>query len=144
MTTLILQTITRVVTPVVLLLSAYLLWRGHDSPGGGFIGALVAGAAVVLTYLAYGSEGVDRMLPLRSETLLSAGLLIALGMGLGGIVAGGDFLEGAVVVYHPPVIGEFKLAASFVFDIGVLLIVLAVIVAIVRYLGESHEGDEQE
>jgi multicomponent Na+:H+ antiporter subunit A len=59
-----------------------------------------------------------------------------------GVQAGGQFLESAVVELDLPVIGELKLAASFIFDVGVFLIVLAVVVAIVRYLGESHDEEE--
>lgn len=135
----ILATSTRILTPVIVVVSVYFLIRGHDSPGGGFIGALVAGAAVVLNYLSYGIAGVRRLLPVTAGTLLGAGLLLATGVGLGGLLVGGDFLEGAIWKWQSP-LGELKVTASLFFDIGVFFIVVGVVVAIMRYLGEEHAG----
>lgn len=138
MSTLILRATTRVLTPIMVVLSLYLLMRGHDAPGGGFIAALVAGAAVVLQYLANGLQGVRRFLPVEVGTLTGIGLLLAVGFGLAGLVLGVTFLEGALWKLDVPVVGEVKVAASLSFDIGVYLIVLSVVVAIVRYLGEER------
>jgi multicomponent Na+:H+ antiporter subunit A len=137
MSTLILRTAARMLTPLIVVLSIYLLLRGHDSPGGGFIGALVAGAAVVLQYLANGTEGVNRFLPVQFSTLLGLGLLMAVGVGLGGVVVGGQFLQSAIWKFDVPLLGELKVTASLGFDVGVFLVVLSVVVAIVRYLGEE-------
>ena len=139
MRSLILATSTRILTPVIVVVSVYLLMRGHNSPGGGFIGALVAGAAVVLNYLAHGIAGLRRLLPVTAGTLLGAGLLLATTVGLGGLVVGGQFLESAVWEWHSP-LGELKVTASLFFDIGVFFIVVGVVVAIMRYLGEEHEA----
>ena len=74
-----LQVAGRVLIPGMVVLSAYLLWRGHDDPGGGFIAALVGGVAVGLHQVATGFRGLPRLL--RPETLTGAGLLLALGTG---------------------------------------------------------------
>lgn len=137
MSSLIVRATTRGLTPVMIALSLWLLFRGHDEPGGGFIASLVAGAAVVLQYLANGVEGVRRFLPFRATTLLGVGLLVATGFGLAGLSLGAEFLEGAIWTVEVPGLGEVKAAASLVFDVGVYLVVLAVVVAIVRYLGEE-------
>lgn len=136
MTTVILRTTARLVTPIIGILSVYLLLRGHNAPGGGFIAALVGGAAVVLRWLA-GTQ--HRWRVPQAALLLGSGLLVAVGTGLAGLVLGGDFLEGAIGRWTLPLIGEVKVTASLAFDAGVYLVVLAMIVAIVSYLG----GEDQ-
>lgn len=137
MSTIILRATTRAIIPIIVLLSIYLLLRGHDAPGGGFIAALVAGAAVVLQFLANGLDGVRRLLPIRFATLLSVGLVIAVSVGLVPVLFGGQFLEGTLFEIPLPLGRELKIASSLGFDIGVYLVVLSVIVVIIRYLGED-------
>ncbi len=139
MTTVILRTVARALTPVVVILSIYLLLRGHDAPGGGFIGGLVGGAAVVLQYLGHGPERTTRLLPVRFDILLGIGLLAAVGTGLVALLLGGHFLEGGLWKHELPLIGELKVAASLAFDVGVFLVVLSVVTAIVTSLGERSE-----
>lgn len=137
MSTSILRAVTRVLTPLIVLLALLLLGRGHDAPGGGFIGALAAGAAAVLQYLAHGARGLRRLVPFEPGTLLAAGLGIALSFGLAGLVFGQSFLQGAV--WRPVVLGaEVKIAASVVFDLGVFLVVVGVVVSFLRSLGEDE------
>lgn len=136
----ILQMTARLLTPIIILFSLYLLWRGHDAPGGGFIAALAGGAAIMLQYLAYGPDAARRFLPIHPTTLLGSGLLLAVGYGVAGLLAGGRFLEGAVWKAQVPVIGEVKLVASLAFDVGVYLVVVAVVSSIVRYFGEEAEA----
>jgi multicomponent Na+:H+ antiporter subunit A len=134
---LIVRATTRVLTPGILVLSLVLLVRGHDEPGGGFIGGLVAGAAVVLEYLAGGPERLRRFPPVRGTILLATGIGLAVAYGLAGLAFGDAFLEGAVWKAEVPVAGELKVAASLAFDAGVYLVVLALVVAYVRVLGEE-------
>ncbi|HVL81066.1 MAG TPA: MnhB domain-containing protein [Actinomycetota bacterium] len=131
MSTPILRWTARALTPVIVVVSLYFLLRGHNSPGGGFIAALVAGSAVVLQYLAHGLDGVRRFIPVRFATLLSLGLVIAVVSGLVPLAFGGAFLEQTTFD-----IGDLHLSSSLAFDIGVYLVVLSVVVVIVRYLGE--------
>jgi multisubunit Na+/H+ antiporter MnhB subunit len=138
MNTVILRFTVRVLTPVIFALSVYLLLRGHDSPGGGFIAALLAGAAVVLQHYAGGPKGALRTIPLSFSSLVGAGLLLAAGMGVAGLFAGADFLTGGVHKFDVPALGELKVTASLVFDLGVYFVVLAVIVAVVSHLGEEE------
>ncbi len=138
MNTVILRFTVRLLAPVILGLSVYLLLRGHNAPGGGFIAGLLAGTVVVLRYYAGGPRGALRTIPLSFASLLGAGLLLAVGMGLAGLFAGADFLTGGVHAFEVPVVGELKVTASLVFDLGVYLIVLAVVVAVVSYLGDEE------
>lgn len=136
---LILSVAARIITPIAFLLSLWLLIRGHDRPGGGFIAALVAGSAVVLQYLAAGLGGVRRFLPFSAGALAGVGLVVAGGYGIAGLVGGAGYLGGAVWEIGVPVLGEVKVAASLAFDLGVYLVVLGVVVTVIRYMGEEHE-----
>jgi multicomponent Na+:H+ antiporter subunit A len=131
----------RLVFHTVLVLSVYLLFAGHNAPGGGFIGGLVAGAAVFLRYIAAGSAGaaVSRF---RFEVLLGLGLLISSVSGVASLVGGREFLESWVLDERIGVLGQVKVTASLPFDIGVYLVVLGLTVAIVDSLG--READESE
>lgn len=138
MNTVILRFTVRVLSPVIFGLSIYLLLRGHNAPGGGFIAALLAGTVVVLRHYAGGPRGALRSMPLSFAALVGSGLLLAVGMGFAGLVAGADFLTGGVQELTLPLVGTQKVTASLVFDTGVYLIVLGVVVAIVSYLGEER------
>lgn len=138
MNTLIVRTLARVLIPLMVGFSVYLLYRGHDAVGGGFIGALVAGAAIVMQYLAWGPEGVRRWGWLHFDRMIGAGLVIAVAVGLGGLVAGAPFLSTAYVSTNLPVIGEFSVTSSLIFDVGVYLVVVGMVLAAVRLLGERR------
>jgi multicomponent Na+:H+ antiporter subunit A len=128
----------RVLTPGMILLAVYFLLRGHDAPGGGFIAALIAGATLVLQYLSGGVRRVRSLLPVPPASLLGAGLLLAVGYGAAGLLAGGEFLQGAIweVELGP---ASAKLAASLAFDVGVFLVVLGAFAAYLHAFG-SEDG----
>ncbi|QBI19514.1 Na(+)/H(+) antiporter subunit B [Egibacter rhizosphaerae] len=136
MSTVILRTGQRVLVPLMVAFSLYLLLRGHNEVGGGFIGGLAAGAAVVLEYLTLGTRGVLRYRFLRFVPLCGWGLALATVYGIGGLVLGQSFLQSAKFE-----LGQFELAASLVFDVGVWLIVVGMVVAIMTYLGEPRDDD---
>jgi len=113
----------RLLAPIIVTLALYLLVRGHDQPGGGFIAALVAGMAVALGALSGGGRfRVAR--GLRTAPLIAAGLLICAGVGLAALVAGQAFLT--------PLKGPFGLSTSLLFDAGVFLLVLGVMVTAIN------------
>ena len=82
MTSPIFRTAARLLMPLLLLFSVFLLLRGHNEPGGGFVGGLVAAAAFALYVIAYGVERARQALLVKPLTLLGAGLLIALASGV--------------------------------------------------------------
>ena len=92
MTSSILQTATRLLMPLLLLFAVFLLLRGHNQPGGGFVGGLVVAASFVLYSIAFGVDAARRALLVRSSTLLGIGLLVALVSGLPGVVLGQPFM----------------------------------------------------
>ena len=92
MTSSILQTATRVLMPLLLLFAVFLLLRGHNQPGGGFVGGLVVASSFVLYSIAFGVDAARRALLVRPSTLLGVGLLVALTSGLAGVLIGQPFM----------------------------------------------------
>nr|WP_239523625.1 hydrogen gas-evolving membrane-bound hydrogenase subunit E [Geodermatophilus normandii] len=126
---LVLQVAGRVLIPGMAALSAYLLWRGHDEPGGGFIAALVGGIAVGLHQVANGFPRLPRLL--RPEPLVGAGLLLALGTGSAAALRGEAFLA----PFDVPLLGAVGIGSALLFDLGVYLLVLALLVTAFDRLG---------
>jgi multicomponent Na+:H+ antiporter subunit A len=138
---LILDTVLDVIFRTALLFSVFLLFAGHNAPGGGFVGGLVAGAALVLRYVAEGVDGIDRVLPVPSSRLLGAGLLLALFTGAGGWIWDDAFLASAALELDVPVLGTVKTTTALPFDIGVYTVVIGMVLAVLRTLG--REGDAE-
>ena len=130
----VLQVAGRVLIPGMAALSAYLLWRGHDEPGGGFIAALVGGIAVGLHQVANGFPGLPRLL--RPEPLVGAGLLLALGTGTTAALRGDPFLT----PFDIPGLGAVGIGSALLFDVGVYLLVLALLVTAFDRLGAGPAG----
>ncbi|HET9265997.1 MAG TPA: Na+/H+ antiporter subunit B [Vicinamibacterales bacterium] len=131
MTSQIFRAAARILMPLLLLFSIFLLVRGHNQPGGGFVGGLVASAAFALYSIAYGVERARRALLVEPLTLLGAGLLIALVSGLPAALRGQPFLT-AQWMLQPVVIGT-----PLVFDVGVFLVVTGVVLMMVFTLAEE-------
>jgi multicomponent Na+:H+ antiporter subunit A len=137
---LILQTVANGLGVAMIVASLWLLVRGHDAVGGGFIGGLTAGAAVVTFYLSHGHERVWQSRWLRVTPMVGAGLLLSAGYGLAGLLTGKGFLAGGKLSLP----GGIDVAASLVFDIGVYLVVVGMVVSIVRHLGQGLPEDQVE
>ncbi len=127
--------LTRALFPVILLVSLYIALRGHNAPGGGFAGGLIAGIAFAMRFLAGGSPRLRRDRPLPTSGLIGTGLLLAIGSGLVPLLAGSEFLDSKIAHLHVPVIGEVELVSAAVFDIGVYLLVLGVVLSFLTHLG---------
>jgi multicomponent Na+:H+ antiporter subunit B len=125
---LILRTAARTLRPLLLLMSLVVLFRGHHEPGGGFAGGLLAAAAFSIRPIRRASEPGRRELPLDPHYLVGAGLLCALGSGLLSLLLGGPFMQG--------VWGAF-LSTVLVFDVGVYLTVMGVVLLMIRTLAEE-------
>lgn len=138
---LIFDTVLDMVTRTALLFSAFLLFAGHNAPGGGFVGGLVAASALVLRYVAGGAPQVDVVATVHEMTLLGTGLLVAALTGLWGFVAGGYFLYGDKVEVDVPVLGTLKATSALPFDIGVYLVVVGLGLALLRSLGQASDRD---
>lgn len=111
-----------VVLPFALLLSLFLLWRGHNDPGGGFIGGLIAAAGYACYALPRGKTALRQVLPIDSLQLLGLGLAAALVSGLFGLMDSAAFLTHAWTDLAGLAIGT-----TLLFDIGVYLTVIGAI-----------------
>lgn len=132
----VLRVASRVLAPLAVVVSAVLLWRGHDQPGGGFIGALVAGAGVVLVHLAGGGSGAGggRLWRLTDPVLLAgAGALVAVGTGLLPLVWGGALME----PFSVPGLYALGVSSALLFDLGVYALVVSLVAACVRGFGRA-------
>jgi multicomponent Na+:H+ antiporter subunit B len=132
----ILRSTTRFLVPLMLLLSVFLLLRGHNQPGGGFVGGLVAATAFALVLLAEGPKVARRLLRLEPLSLVGIGLLVSLGSGLPPLLRGRAFMTGRWLDVSLPVIG--KLGTPVVFDVGVYLVVAGVVLSILWALAEEE------
>jgi multisubunit Na+/H+ antiporter MnhB subunit len=141
MTSSILQTATRLLMPLLLLFAVFLLLRGHNQPGGGFVGGLVVAASFVLYSIAFSVEAARRALLVRPSTLLGIGLLVALVSGLPGVVLGQPFMTS---VWTTVTLGstDLDVGTPLVFDIGVFLAVIGVVLTIVFTLAEAVLTEE--
>jgi multicomponent Na+:H+ antiporter subunit A len=131
----VLEVVTRLIFHTVVVVSLYLLFAGHNVPGGGFAGGLVAGLALVVRYVAGGRYELGEAAPVDAGLLLGCGLLLAGGTGVAGLLLGAEVLQTAIIEGTLPLYGDAKLVTSLFFDIGVYLIVLGLVLDILRSLG---------
>jgi len=124
--------------PVLLLFSVFLLLRGHNEPGGGFSGGLVAAAAFVLYRFAFGAEAARRALPADPRSLIGAGLLVAIGSGTLALLAGRPLLTSLWARVPVPGFGELDVGTPLLFDVGVYLAVVGVTLSIILSLAEEE------
>lgn len=134
----ILGIISRSVLPTVGMFSVFLLVSGHNDPGGGFIGGLVAGAGFVLVWAVGGAADVRRVMPVPGSVILGIGLLLAQLTAVGGWVVKGSFLESAKVDLQLPVFGEVHLASPMLFDLGVYVVVVGLVITVLTTLGAEE------
>jgi multicomponent Na+:H+ antiporter subunit A len=132
---LVLEVATRLIFPLMMMLSVYFFFTGHNTPGGGFAGGLTAGLALMLRYLAGGRYEIAETLPLDAGKVLGAGLALSAGMAVGSILLGAPALSSAVITLDLPLLGTLKFVTSLVFDLGVYLIVVGLVLDVLRSLG---------
>lgn len=134
MRSLILQTATRFLVPLLLLFSLFLLVRGHNSPGGGFVGGLVAAAAFALYAIAEGVDPARRLLRVDPRYLIGLGLGVVFVIGIAPLFAGRILLTGLwlEVGWNPTAVGT-----PLLFDLGVYIVVLGVTLTILLALAEE-------
>jgi multicomponent Na+:H+ antiporter subunit B len=119
----IVQTAARAIEPLLLVYAIYLLLAGHDEPGGGFVGGLVAAGALTLHTVAFGVRAARRALRLDPRTLAGAGLVVALAAVWAGVLAGAPPMTG-LWFDLPPGSPMGALGTPVLFDAGVFLVVL--------------------
>jgi multicomponent Na+:H+ antiporter subunit B len=133
MTSIIFRTATRYMFPPLLVFSVDLLLRGHHYPGGGFVGGLFAGTAFSLYALAFSVAEARGILRIDPRDITAAGLAVALLSGIPPLFSGAAFLTGTW--WELPFM---DLGTPLIFDIGVYLVVLGVLLTLVFSLGEEE------
>jgi multicomponent Na+:H+ antiporter subunit B len=133
---LILRTAAQLLMPLLLLFAVFLLLRGHNEPGGGFVAALVVAAAYVLYAIAAGIPASRRALLVSPSRLLGVGLFVALCSGLPSLFLGRPFMTGLWTTIR---LGGAALdvGTPLLFDVGVFLAVIGVVLTIVFTLAED-------
>lgn len=135
MKSLILRTASRYLMVLLVLFSVFILFRGHNEPGGGFVGGLLIAGAFALYSLAYEAEAARRLLRFDPRTIIGVGLVTAAVSGLAAVWHGQPFLTGLWLPYRIPFLG--KLGTVFFFDLGVYLVVLGTTLLILFTLEEE-------
>jgi multicomponent K+:H+ antiporter subunit A len=110
--------------PVVILIAIYMLLRGHDLPGGGFIAGIIMSLAFILQYMAHGTRWVEERLRVLPVLWIGWGLGLAMLTGLGAMALGAPFLTSAFAYAEIPLIGKIPLATALLFDLGVFALVV--------------------
>lgn len=141
---LILRVAARLLVPLLLLFSLFMLLRGHNLPGGGFVGGLVAACAFVLYVLAAGVQSARSVLRVDPRTLLGVGLALAYGTGLLAMALGKPFLTGMWWEPHVPLLGHLHLGSTLLFDIGVMLVVVGTVLLMVFSVEDRLPGLVEE
>jgi multicomponent Na+:H+ antiporter subunit B len=151
--TVIAETVTRIVVPLILVTAFALLLQGHNLPGGGFIAGVLTATAFALTYIIYGLDYIQTELldssvvyPDKLSSVIGrefgpvfgVGLAVAAGGGLAAIALGYPFLtQGVVFVEGLPLYHELEVASALVFDLGVYFVVVGGILTILAVVGQE-------
>ncbi len=122
----------RAATPLALMVGTYLLFAGHNNPGGGFAAGLVFGAVVTLRTVA----GMQR--PAHATALISAGIITVCAVAVAPLVWGNTFLDQEIVSTTLPLLGKIKTGSALPFDIGVTAIVVGLVIALLDGLTASE------
>lgn len=138
MNSLILRTASRFLLILLFQFSIFLLLRGHNDPGGGFVGGLVLAAALTLYAVAFDVRSMRRALPCRAQTIIAWGLLAAALSGVWPLFKGQPFMTGQWG--HFNILGlDLHLGTPLLFDIGVYLVVVGVVLLVIVSLAEEVE-----
>jgi multicomponent Na+:H+ antiporter subunit A len=129
------EVVTRLVFHSMIIFSLYLLLAGHNFPGGGFAGGLTAGLALTIRYLAGGRFELREATPISAGTLLGIGLATAAASGVVPLLLGGQVFQTAIIELWLPVFGDIKFVTSTIFDIGVYIVVVGLVLDVLRSLG---------
>ncbi|MCW8958337.1 MAG: DUF4040 domain-containing protein, partial [Gammaproteobacteria bacterium] len=131
----ILAVISRPLLPLALVVAIYLMLRGHNMPGGGFIAGLVTAIALILQYVASGIAWTRARMNINYIKLTATGVLLSTLTGLGSWLFGYPFLTSGFGHFHLPLVGEFELATAMLFDLGVYLAVIGSTLLVLANLG---------
>jgi multicomponent K+:H+ antiporter subunit A len=136
-------TFSRLLLPLALLVAIFILLRGHNEPGGGFIAGLVTSVALIMQYMANGGTWTQSRLPVNMHPLIGVGLIIALLTGLGSLLFQHPFLTSTFTHFSWPLVDDFEIASAMAFDLGVYLVVVGATLLILINLGLLHQKNQK-
>lgn len=139
MKSVILETATKLLIALLLLFSIFLFFRGHDEPGGGFIGGLFGAGAFTLYAMAFGAQKAKETIRIDPISLIAWGLVALVISGFIPMLMGEAFLTGKWLFLEDLINVDFKLSTPLIFDIGVYLCVIGFILVVIFSLEEEQE-----
>lgn len=137
MSSLILRTANGIIFPLTLLFAIYMALKGHNYPGGGFIGGLIAAVSLVLYRMSHGSDAMNRLMPVHPRVVVAAGLGIATLTGVIPMFFSYPMLRTFAPYVNFGVGEDVHLPSALAFDLGVFLVVIGVSVGMIVRLGEE-------
>ena len=139
-----LEVIVRILFHSIIIVSLYVLFAGHNLPGGGFAGDLIAGMALVMRYVAGGRYELGAAAPTDAGRLLGVGMSIAVACAIVPLLFGAPPLTSFFFEATLPVLGHVEFVTSTLFDIGVYLVVIGLVLDVLRSLGAEVDRQAQE
>lgn len=139
-----LEVVIRLLFHALIVLSAYLLFAGHNLPGGGFAAGLVAGLALAGRYLAGGRYELGAAAPFDAGRVLGVGLILAAGTATVPLIFGSEALTSTFFEATIPVLGHLEFSTSTVFDFGVYLVVVGMVLDVLRSLGAEIDRQRED
>ncbi|WP_006786614.1 Na+/H+ antiporter subunit B [Thiorhodospira sibirica] len=140
MYSLILRSASHFLLPLLLLFSIFLLLRGHNEPGGGFIGGLVASAAIALYLFSMDVKAARQVLHIDPRELLGWGLTLAVLSGVPAVFWHQPFFTAQWLTLELPALGEVKLSTVLLFDIGVYMVVIGSVLTVLLALADADDA----
>ncbi|MBF0710705.1 MULTISPECIES: MnhB domain-containing protein [unclassified Gemella] len=134
---LILKTLAGIIAAFAFILSIYLYFKGHFYPGGGFVGGLLCTMAIGLAMFTYGIDKVNKILPLNYIQITGIGVILAIATAVSGMLVGKNFFKHHFAHAHIPLIGEAELHTAAIFDLGVYLVVVGVLMTVILAFGKD-------
>lgn len=128
----------------VLVASVYLLFAGHNHPGGGFVGGLVAGAAIAMRYITGGIDEVRHLVRVKPWTVLGTGVLLATVTAGAPLMFDHPVLDAVSWDVDLPVFGHIHVSSVLPFDVGVYLVVVGLTLMMFEAFGDDYDGDGEE
>jgi multicomponent K+:H+ antiporter subunit A len=140
---LLLTVVTRVVLPLALITGVYILLRGHNMPGGGFIAGLIVAIAYLMQYMASGYLWAQKRVRIDAQFMIGGGVAIAGATGLASLLFDRPFLTSTFGYFHLPLFGEIELASAMAFDLGVFFTVLGTCILSLATISRVEERAEK-
>jgi multicomponent Na+:H+ antiporter subunit A len=140
----VLEVIVRILFHSIIVVSLYVLFAGHNLPGGGFAGGLIAGMALVMRYVAGGRYELGAAAPADAGRLLGIGMTLAVGCAIVPLLFQAPPLKSAYIEATVPWLGHIEFVTPTIFDVGVYLVVIGLVLDVLRSLGAEVDRQRLE